>query len=169
MLGSPDLALGSHPLARLNCPGPTFAVFWLLCLVNKTAVLSPRPFQGPPEQVGLEGPLWGEAQVLSTAGTLETFLSPPGGLGRAACFAFPGFSVCSTNHPFLPPPEAPAQFWGCPRPAWGVPKNPAHRPVLQCDAGRKCPESPEWCLTVLPGGVSAGSLSPSVTPGLGEP
>lgn len=70
----------SKPLAKPNCPGPTFAVFLLLYLVNKTAVLSPQPFQGPPEQVGLEGPLWGEAQVLSTTGTLDT-LSPPGGVG----------------------------------------------------------------------------------------
>lgn len=35
--------LGSRepdPLAGLDCPGPTFAVFLLLCLINKAAVLS---------------------------------------------------------------------------------------------------------------------------------
>lgn len=106
MLGSPVWAPGSRALGQAGLSGPTSAVFLLLCLVNKAAALSPRPLQGPPEKVGLEGPLWEEVLALSTTGSLETFLSPSWGpwlscLGPAS----PGSSVFSTNPPTLPLPQ----------------------------------------------------------------
>lgn len=48
------------PRARLDCPGLTFAVFLLLCLINKAAVLSCWWAGGTSlggETGGLEGPL----------------------------------------------------------------------------------------------------------------
>lgn len=59
---------GARPPARLDCAVPTFAVFLLLSLVNKAAVLSPQPIQGPPEQVGLERTLWGRLRPLAQPG-----------------------------------------------------------------------------------------------------
>lgn len=53
-------------------------MFLLLSLVNKAALLSPWPPQGPPEQVGLD-----ELLALMEWDLKKTFLSPPGGLSWA--------------------------------------------------------------------------------------
>lgn len=137
------------PRARPDCPGPTFAVFLLLYLINKAAVLSCWWAVGTSlggGTGGLEGPLWGEAQALSTTRTPETSLSPrPGPVALGLPMScLPGSSVFSTILPLFSSPQVPTRL---PPSSGDAPDEPREsqnarpRDLRLCDAGRTSSES----------------------------
>lgn len=164
------------PRARPDCPGPTFAVFLLLYLINKAAVLSCWWAVGTSlggGTGGLEGPLWGEAQALSTTRTPETSLSPrpaPWPWGCRCLVSQAPLSFLPSSHFSLPLKSQRGS-----RPALGMPQTSLVRarmpgPVTcACVMRGALPLSPERRLTVPPRTSPAGFLSQSSIPGLGEP
>lgn len=138
------------PRARPDCPGPTFAVFLLLYLINKAAVLSCWWAVGTSlggGTGGLEGPLWGEAQALSTTRTPETSLPPPHppprGLGAADVLS-PRLLCLFYHPPTFSSPQVPTRL---PPSSGDAPDEPREsqnaRPsdLRLCDAGRTSSES----------------------------